>query len=378
MQFAERVLQRTAVLLLIASCLVVSDLGASTVRVTTLGGDSRLLLDSTNLFHYPALARQLAHANVELFDDWGGIAAPIGDRHGVALFLRRPEAGQQRLSTYLQGTGSRLLRSLRPTAPFDGIYAWQARPGLSLGMGLRYDYDVRDRGDDEAAVSRWDGRFGIALGRQHRRLDATVALQRVSLRDRSANTTRTESGGNGFSVDLRARVPVGADAILLPSVLWQRSDLGLQPETHEQEHLRGAVSLNVRPVPTVLGVVGIVVGGSWTRTDDLEDGLGPTERRRWLVPAIVAGGEMQAGSLLFRLGLRHESVVDELESPAGVDLSFDTAFVTHVGVGLEFGHLVVDGVLEKNFLRDGPHFIGGSARGGGLVSTLSMMYRFYQ
>ena len=42
-------------------------------------------------------------------------------------------------------------------------------------------------------------------------------------------------------------------------------------------------------------------------------------------------------------------------------------------IGFEFGDLAIDGMLEKNFLRDGPHFIGGSSRGGGLLTTLSIL-----
>ena len=80
---------------------------------------------------------------------------------------------------------------------------------------------------------------------------------------------------------------------------------------------------------------------------------------------------------MFRLGARHESVLEEVEGPNGVDQSFDAGLVTDLGLGFEFGDLAVDGMLEKNFLRDGPHFIGGSSRGGGLLTTLSLLYRFY-
>jgi len=125
----------------------------------------------------------------------------------------------------------------------------------------------------------------------------------------------------------------------------------------------------------VLGVVGIVVG--WQRSDVAGDGLQSSEHRRWVLPAIVAGGEVQLGALQFRLGARHESVVQETTGPTGVDLIFDAGLVTDLGMGLEFGDFVLDGVLEKDFLRDGPHFLGGSSRGGGLLTTLSVMYRLY-
>jgi hypothetical protein len=361
----------------VAVLILSTSLCASPVRVATLGGDSRLLLDSTNLFDYPALVRQLAHADVELFDDWAGIALRVGERHGVALFLNRPDEGLDELSAYLDSTGSRLLRSLEPRPWLDAIYGLQLRPGLTLGAGLRYAYDVRDRGIDAASVARWDGRLGVAIGTGDRRLDATLRLEHVSLRDRSVGVSREQSDGDGFGIDLRGRLAVGGDAILLPSVLWRRSAFGLAPEEHEEEELRGSLSLNVRPVPTVLGVLGIIVGGHWQRYNVPGDGLGGTERRRWLLPAIIAGGEIQVGSLLLRLGARHESVLEEIEGPNGVDQWFDAGLVTDVGLGFEFGDLAMDGMLEKNFLRDGPHFIGGSSRGGGLLTTLSLLYRFY-
>ncbi len=367
------VLRRSAVaILLLASCV-----SASPVRVATLGGDSRLLLDSSNLYHYPALVRQLAHVDVELFDDWVGIAVPIGSHHGMALMLNRPDEVQQEISAYLQSTGSRLLRSLRPTPWLDAIYGLQLRPGLSLGLGLRYDYDVRDRGIDEASVSRWDSRFGIALGSGHRRLDGTLQLGRVTLVDGSAGTPHEESARNGYGFDLRGRWSLSDDVMLLPSVLWRRSTYGLATDWQQDEELRGALSLNVRPAPNLLGIVSIVVAGHWQRADVSGDGRAASESRRWLLPGIVAGGEIQLGSLQFRLGARHESVVNEVDEPTGVDLSFATGLATDVGIGLEFGDFVIDGMLQKDFLRDGPHFLGGSSRGGGLLTTLSILYRFY-
>ncbi len=43
---------------------------ASPTRVGILGGESSLLFDTTNLLKYPSLARTVAHADVELFNDW--------------------------------------------------------------------------------------------------------------------------------------------------------------------------------------------------------------------------------------------------------------------------------------------------------------------
>ena len=365
-------LRRTA----LAVLLLASSLSASPVRVATLGGESRLLLDSTNLFDYPALVRQLAHADIELFDDWAGIALPVGKKHGVALFLNRPDAGLDELSAYLSDTGSRLFRALEPKPWFDAIYGLQLRQGLSLGIGARYAYDVRDRGLEEASVSRWDSRLGLCLASGHRRLDATLYVENLALHDRELGTN-IEADGKGYGIDLRGRWPIGETAILLPSIRWRQADIGLSPEERQVEELTLALSANVRPAPTVLGVLGIVVAGNWQSTDISGDGLSGTKLRRWLLPAVVAGGEVQVGSLLLRLGARHESVLEEIDGPGEVDLYFDNGFVTDVGLGIEFGDFVLDGMLEKDFLRDGPHFLGGSSRGGGLLANISLLYRLY-
>ena len=55
---------------------------------------------------------------------------------------------------------------------------------------------------------------------------------------------------------------------------------------------------------------------------------------------------------------------------------FHTAFKIDLGLGREFGFLLSDGLLERDFLRDGPHIIGGSRHGGGLFSAMSLTYRF--
>ena len=66
-----------------------------------------------------------------------------------------------------------------------------------------------------------------------------------------------------------------------------------------------------------------------------------------------------------------------LQTRGEVDLYFDAGLVTDVGLGIEFGDFVLDGMLEKDFLRDGPHFLGGSSRGGGLLVNISLLYRLY-
>lgn len=350
---------------------------ASPVRVATLGGESRLLLDSTNLLHYPALGRQLAHVDVELFDDWAGLTVPLGARHALGLYLDRPERGSDELGGYLATTGSRLLRSLVPRPWLDVGYSLDGQ-GWALGAATRYAYDVRERGADRASASHWQWRLGVALGSRQRGLDATLMAARVGLSDRVGGARLEETDGNGYGLDIRGRWPLATDAVLLPSLTWEQSAYGLSPEEREVELAQAAIGVNVRPVASALVMAGVIVSVREERCDLPGDGVAASEARAYLLPALIVGGEVQVGSLLLRLGLRHESVLEESDGGAGASSSFGTGLTSDIGLGLEFGPLLVDGRVEKDFLRDGPHFIGGSARGGGVLSTASLIYRLYR
>ena len=107
----------------------------------------------------------------------------------------------------------------------------------------------------------------------------------------------------------------------------------------------------------------------------------PTRNETILVlPTTILAGETQVGSLLFRLGLRHENILtshEQFQDDRLVSQSnFSTVLQTNLGVGLEFGSLLLDGLLERDFLRDGPHLIGGRRHGGGIFSKLSITYHF--
>lgn len=366
-----------ALLGLAVAAAVASAVAASPVRVASLGGEGRLLLDSTNLFDYPALAGQLAHADIEPFDDWAGAAVPFGRGHAAGLFLNRPDAATRRLSAYVGATGSRLMRSLAPRPWIDALYALRLGPGLALGTALRFDHDLRQRGGDRASASRWEGRLSATVGGGPRQLDATVSLDRVGLVDRSAGARWSQTDGTGLGVDLRARWRLSPSVLLLPSATWRLSSYGLAPETGRESFAQGALAVNARPSATVLGVAGVVVAARAQRADIPGDGSPATVRRSYLLPALVVGAEAQAGALLVRLGLRHESAVREAEGDGIIDREFDGGLTTQIGLGFERGPVVVDGLLVKDFLRDGPDLIGGSPHGGGLLSTLSLLYRFY-
>ena len=348
---------------------------ASSIRVATLGGESRLLVDETNIFIYPARASLLPHAEVELFDDWAGIAFPVIERHTVGLFLNRPTTQLARFNSYLDVSGSDLFRSLEAKPWIDLVYAANLTSRLRAGLSTRLSVDREENAGGEAAASEVDIRFGLGLGGENdTQIDAAVGLRRLELEDRTPDGILEEEDGSGYVVDVRARLPRGKHLFLVPYATLENATYALQPDTRDELHARLGIGINVTPVPGVLAVVGVAYEHS--KISSAEPGLAEIEEIVTTGPAVIIGSEAQVGSILFRLGVRHESNVVEVKGGQGrADKSFDTAIAIDVGIGLEFGPLRLDGSLERDFLRDGPHLIGGSRHGGGIFSKVSFTYR---
>ena len=103
-----------ALLLCIFSSISVS---GSPIRLAALGGETRLLRDSSNIYLYPSQAHELPHFGVALFDNWAGAVYPLDKRHALGLFFNRPTPQLDRLNTYLTQNGSPTLQA-RPWADF--------------------------------------------------------------------------------------------------------------------------------------------------------------------------------------------------------------------------------------------------------------------
>ena len=351
----------------------------SGVRLASLGGETRLLLDTTNLFTYPALAIEFPHVAVELFDDWAGVAYPLSPGHTVGVFFNRPTERLDRLSDYLSQTGSAQFRQLEPRPWIDLVYARSLTDGLIFGFGGRFDYDVADT-DREASSSTASLRFGVRLGEglaegTGRGLDAAVGVHVQRLEDTSAaSLTTRETDGEGFDLELRGRVPLGG-SILLPFVSYEKSSFALAPVRRDFQSVLAGLGANIEPAPGVLAVAGGFA--SYARLEEESAGLPGSEETALSAPVVVVASETQVGAMLFRLGMRHESTLIKRQL-AGTTTArkFDSSLQIELGLGLEFGPVLLDGLLEKDFLRDGPHVIGGSRHGGGIFSRISLVYRF--
>jgi hypothetical protein len=188
----------------------------------------------------------------------------------------------------------------------------------------------------------------------------------------------SQTDGNGALLDLRLRWPLSSQVKLIPSLNYEYASFALAPDQQDLRILSLGMGLNARPAPGILVLVGLLA--RYEETELIQPDQPVQKSTDLVAPAIIGAGEIQVGSILFRLGLRHQTHLTEQEQIGQDGLllqeDFQGDFKVDVGLGLEFGSLLIDGVLERDFLRDGPHIIGGSRNGGGVFSALSLTYRF--
>ena len=352
-----------------------TDAGASSERLAALGGESRLLTDPENLFLYPGSAHELAHFRIELFDDWGGGLYSHGD-HAFGLFLNRPTPQLSRLNAYLEEHGSRNFRRLEARPLADFVYAYRLAEHLRVGVLGRFSYDRHDLTDVLANVSSTDVRVGLRF----HQIEATLGALRRRFEDRPLDRAfpLEQTDGDGLLVDVRARLTVAQGLVLLPSVAYESDSFALAPTTRDFSRITAGLAVNAEPAPGVLVVAGVIAASE--RSQENAPGRAELEEAVAFLPITILAGEVQVGSMLFRLGIRHENILSKREGirddGVAVEKHFDTRFRSDLGIGMRFGPLTMDGLLERDFLRDGPHIVGGSRHGGGIFSSVSLTYHF--
>ena len=367
---------------LFAAVVLIAPTHASTYRLAAVGNESRLLADDTNIFLYPGTIAEFPHIEVDLFGDWGGGIYPLANSHVFGLFLNRTPPQLERLNAYLGNNGSRAFRQLEARPWMDVFYGWRRSGRLHLGLAGRFAYDRLRLNTFRASAWQGDLRFGLRWGNAPGKiLDAAWGLTAQRLEDtpmEDASTLAHETDGNGYLLDLRLRWPLTPQIEFEPSLGYEYGAYALAPDQRDFRILHLNAGLNARPTPGILVLVGLIV--RYEKSELVEPGRPRQEETDLLAPAIVGAGEIQVGSMVFRLGLRHENRLTDMEEMRDDALfrqeDFHTAFKIDLGLGFEFGSLLIDGLLERDFLRDGPHIIGGSRHGGGLFSAMSLTYRF--
>lgn len=353
---------------------------ASSERVIALGGSSEMLIDNSNAFIYPASAVEWPHFAVSLFEHWGGALYPLGDKQVLGLFFNRPTPQLETLNNYIQNAGSDVFRQLEMTPILDLTYARALHPALAVGTSFSVAYDHLDLDAITTSAQALDLHLGLRLGTPSASgvLDLSIGLLARRLKDGFVATPSRQTEGDGLQIAARYRRPLQPGLTLLPFASYERDAFALAPETRSKDSFQLGIGAELQPALNVLIVVGAET--RLTRSEVIVPNQVPREDQSLLAPAWVAAGQAQIGSLLFRLALRQENWFTRTQQLRDGQINeqrhFASELQTQVGLGMEFGPVLLDGLLERDFLRDGPHFIGGRRHGGGIFSQLGITYRF--
>jgi len=352
---------------------------ASPERVRALGGSSEMLIDNSNTFIYPASALEWPHFAVSLFDNWGGALYPLGKQQVLGLFFNRPIPQLEHINSYIQSTGSDTFKQLDAQPWVDLAYARALRPAFIWGTSASLAYDRSDIGQISTSALALDWRLGLRIGSPtNGTLDLSFGLLTRRLRDATPSERNEQTAGDGFQIAARYRWPLRPGLTLLPFASYERDAFALSPQTRTKDSAQLGAGMELRPTSSTLVIAGIET--RMIRDETQSPQQKALENREFLAPAWVAAGQAQVGSLLLRLALRQENWLARTQQLNAGQIEeqrqFHSTLKTTLGLGIELGPVLLDGLLEHDFLRDGPHFIGGSRHGGGIFSQLGITYHF--
>ena len=379
MRCSRKVYLTCAVILVCAS---VGRSMASTSRLRAMGNETRIIADDTNLFVYPSVIVNYPEVIAEPFDNWGGVIYGLGEERNkvVAVMFQRPIRSAMELNELLSGKmRGRLSRELEVNPWIDFMYGTRLRKDLSLATQLSYAYGAESNGTQTSGYAM-EFKVGTTIGNmESKRVDLALGLNLQGFEDKTDSLTVKSKGGLGVALDGRIFLPMSETIRLIPLLEFAYGGIDVDPDESAFVEVTGGLGANMNVGPFTQVVFGALLTMNTTKktpavgseTTDIE----------LLLPKLMVGGETVVGSMRVRVGFERSAIFrtfEEVDEDGTIDQrkSFDTAFNLEFGLGFTFGGMKLDGVMEKNLLRDGPHFIGGAAHGGGLFSGATITYTF--
>jgi hypothetical protein len=272
---------------------------------------------------------------------------------------------------------------------------------MSIGLGLRlegkaYKTDDLDLSNDpvindklEASYSSFGATFGVTA--LEKKLDAALAVDFAGFSRDVAGVTEAENDGSmAFSVQARYWHKYSDECTLVPHFRFLSKKLGVSfpgetAETYSEtttDFLLG-VGHNWRPVENCLMVfeLGVQSYGITYKDEYGSESTEETDSRfdiYWR-----AGGETKITSWLWgRAGAVRQwrGMTDEETQWQNTDVVKTTTSYTatdiYVGGTAHWQRLHMDFIVQPDFLKYGPAFIGGdNPAGSGLTSRLSLRYQ---
>jgi hypothetical protein len=338
----------------------------STSRLRALGNETRLLIDDSNVFVYPSTIVEYSEVIAEPFDNWAGALYGMKGKQALGVMFNRPVPSAQRINRVLFNRLGGAFAGLNVRPWVDVVYGVRAGETGALGIGFSYAYDRNDVGDDKTGAKSADVALGLSV-KQRVDLAVNLNVQRVS--SEIPGNGNLSYAGTSFGFEGRGTFLSGTSR-LIPMV-------SVSAGTHDVEdasffNATGGIGVRVIPLESAEALIGILVGGhSETRT---VGGVELTDRQIAL-PRLIGAAEAGVGSVSARVGFERSAVLTIDQEVGGETRGFDTPFRIEFGLGFRFGSVTLDGVVEKDFFRDGPYLIGGNRHGGGFFSNATLTYR---
>lgn len=338
-------------LAMIAALALVAAVSASYPRLTTLGGDARLMLsDYTEMWAYPGTVSDYQFATGQsdtpesMEDGWFGLVKNFaGTTLGVTV-----NHGDMLEVLYHPGNWGLIVGLDYEKATIDSNTS-----AKEMGIDLAWGTEMG-----------WFGDYNdLALGFGYMTADSTIG-------DVSFGPTEFNLGGSvrghqdGF-INLFPIITAGYNSYEYDD---GDDDTANEKETTIAFDLGAGHNHMVAPKTCVIvGIYGGVASTSYSgEIGDNIDG-----RMDITIPRITGGVEQMLGKWLYvRAGATSNTVYES----QGDTNYFSTDFNTNFGIGITFDNFILDATIGEDFLHDGPYMVGGV--GNGFMGQVAATYNF--
>ncbi len=327
---------------------------ASYPRLTTLGGDSRLMLnDYVEMWAYPGTISGYEFAtgqsdNEGSTDGWFGLVKNFeGTTFGLTI-----NHGDMLEVLYHPGS-------------------WGLIVGLDYEKATEVEEGVETTNKDLGFDAAWGtevGLFGdysdLALGFGYGKTTEAIA-EDPEVGTSNLNVGASVRGHHDAFINL---FPIISAGVQMNTVLDGDDDTADAKATTISIDFGAGHNHMVAPKTAI--IVGVYTGvESTSYSGDAYEGW--DSRMHIIIPRITGGIEQQVGKwIAFRAGATSHT---EYDSQGDVN-SFSTDFNTNFGVGFMWENFTLDATIGESFLHDGPYMIGGTSNG--FMSQIAATYTF--
>jgi hypothetical protein len=383
-------------ILIFSACMLIlycAVLEGTETRIVTLGSESDLVIDDTNIGRYPSGMERFAERCIFEYGFYPysdslayfGFYKEIGKFGNIGIVANRtgippfPETSSQTLIA-------------QPDAVVHLFYSLRFKDAVSLGIGGGYGIAAMNDDEegtandvtDESSVTSGRASLTYAFGASESFVELAGGIQTYSFTFKQGDNFSFENDNSmSTSYNFRLFYNLNDYASFIPYAAYNTLDLG----SHEvsgaatsdvkrlQTATKAGVGFNLAPFEENRIIMGIAYRQIVSQVADAVSDSVLTERH---MPEFSGGIESQVRSwLVVRAGMKKSLCVQTVERQNGIRSEFtykSAPFVLHVGCGLRFGPLEFDGVVHNEFRYTGGYLLSGEENP--LFTMVSATYRF--